>query len=250
MAYAPFDESPARTVYSTTSGSINTDALDPYRQGVELTRDKFYQMGPVKIHSGETNHLVRQNNVGEPTETLFPNQTNFLEIDIFDLLTYMQRDVSQSVLSTFIAFRASRTVEWSVMDGIIEPLSIRPMVTFTSLYSPIEPHQVRGNVEGGNYSIIIHSDRVLQVQRFNELHLGSDPHIDSVDVTNGAPVDIPYVPAYDRSVKPFDDSQIKSGLIVTSSMPSDIRNYLLQMDPDSDNYVPDGYISSTTGWDY
>lgn len=249
MPFLPFNESPAPIARSRSSGSINTSQLDPYRQGVELTEDKFYQLGPVKIHSGETNHLVRQNSVGEPSESLFPNQTNFLEIDVFDVLTYMQRDVSNDVLSTFIAFRASRTVEWSVLDGIIEPLTVRPLVTHTSLYSPIEPHIVRGNLEGANFSLVINSDRVVQVQRFNEIHVGGDPLIDTVDAINGFPINIPFIPAYNRSIKPFDDSQIKSGIILTSSMTSDIQNYLLGMDPNSDSYVPDGYISSTTGWD-
>lgn len=249
MSFSPFDESPLAIRRSTTSGSMNTSAVDAFRQGVELTQDKFYQLGPVKIHSGEPQHMLRQNNVGEPTESLFPNQTNFLEIDVFDLLTFMQRDVSQTFLSTFIAFRASATVDWSIMDGIIEPLSVRPMVTFTSIYSPIEPHQVRGNVEGGNYSIIIHSDKIAPIQRFDEIRVGSDPLIDTVDAINGVPVNIPFFPAYNRTIKPFNDAQVKSGIILSSSFDSDIRRYVQEMSPETESYVPDGYFASTTGWD-
>lgn len=53
----PFNESSVTTM--RLSSIVNFDAMDTsgfdaYRQGVELTQEKYYQMGSFKIHSGET----------------------------------------------------------------------------------------------------------------------------------------------------------------------------------------------------
>lgn len=250
MALLPFNETPAQPVRNNSSGSINTSEIDQYRQGVELTMNKFFQSGPVKIHSGEENHILRQNSVGEMRESLFQETTFFQEVDVFDPTTFLQRQVSNNSLSDVLAFRASTTTNGITFDGVIEPLTIRQQITFMSAYSPIEPHLVRGNVEGGNFNLLSNSDKVVIVQKFSGVTFGTNPHVDRVDNVNSKPIDIPFAQKNIHLIKAFDDTQEKSGVILTGSMGTDLQGYLRLMSPDSENYVPDGFISSTSGWDY
>jgi hypothetical protein len=63
---AVFDEGPViiRTINRFTK-SIDTTAIDAFRQGVEITNTKFYDAGIVKIHAGEPGHVLTRTTVGE-----------------------------------------------------------------------------------------------------------------------------------------------------------------------------------------
>lgn len=62
-----FDDGPAIDVIeipTTMSGGIDTSAIDPWRQGVELTLAKHFDAGISKISAGEPNHILRPNSFG------------------------------------------------------------------------------------------------------------------------------------------------------------------------------------------
>ena len=51
------------TVYiNTIDLQMNTSVTDPYRQGVEITQQKYYDAGFVKIFAGEPGHVIRKVN--------------------------------------------------------------------------------------------------------------------------------------------------------------------------------------------
>jgi hypothetical protein len=249
MTTSPFNESPAPYITPTHSSSIETRATDPYRQGVELTMERHFHEGPVKIHAGEPGHQLRPNNVGEQPETLFPNARFFQEIDVFDPVLYLSGNIRSEILSGEVALRASTTTDGLSFDGTIEPFTIRSIVTFRSGVFAEEPHAFRGNVESANFNTFVHADRIVSVQRFNEVTYGLHPYDDKVNSVNELPVNELHVPIDTRLIRPFDDAQLKSGQYVTGSMPSEMQDYLKQMNPDTENYVPFGNVKSVTGFD-
>lgn len=248
MTTSPFNEAPFVAPVATVSSSIDTTAGDAYRQGVELTLDRYYQMGPVKIHAGEPRHELRPNTAGEPSDLVFQDTRFFEEIDVFDPVLYMTRNISINHLSYVVAFRAS-TVAKFAYDGIIEPFAIRTVVTFQSVNQNLEPHSIKGSVESANFNALVHADRVVSVQKFNEITLGSHPFEDNVDAIFDIPVNVGYFPMETRSVSPFNDTQLKSGQIVSDEMEDDLKARIREMSPETDNYIPFDSVNSTTGFD-
>lgn len=248
MSIAPFNESPEVIIKPVSSSSINTTETDPYRQGVELTQEKHYQAGPVKIHAGEPGHQLRPNTAGEPAAgTLFPDDMFFQEIDMFDPVLYMTNNVDFSFLSQKIAFRASTTTDGFNYDGIIEPLAIRTVVTFMSVNASLEPHSVHGSVESANFNPFIHADRIVDVQKFLEVTVGSFPFEDNTDSMNDMPLNVGYFPMETRRIFPFDDSQLKIGHFSLST-DDEMRQRVTEMNPGIDNYIPFDCVNPATGF--
>ena len=248
MAIQPFNESPTVIVKSVSSSSIDTREVDAFRQGVELTQEKHFQEGPVKIHAGEPGHQLRPNTAGEPAAgTLFPNDMFFQEIDIFDPVLYMENNVDFSFLSQKIAFRASTTTDGFNYDGVIEPFAIRTVVTFMSINASLEPHSIHGSVESANFNPFVHADRIVGVQKFAEVTVGSFPYEDNTDSMNDMPLNVGFFPMESRRTFPFDDSQLKNGNF-SSSTDDEMRQQIILMNPGSDNYVPFDSVNPVTGF--
>lgn len=251
MAFAPFKEGPTtvRRITTANSNSIDTRAIDPFRQGVELTRHIYHGMGLAKIHAGETDHQLRQNNVGEQPLAIYPNSTLFTETDVFDPVVFVRRDVNFDTLSPVLAFKAYSTAQEAVTDGVIEPLTIRDEIQFSSIDVPTIAHSTKGSLESGNYNSRVAADRIVTVQRFADKRSQFLPYEDNVDTFNGFPVSLGFFPNDPRVVVPFNDSHSDRGRHITSSFTGDIRGALLKMNPDTDNYVPFGYFAETAGYD-
>lgn len=251
MPTTPFYEGPltVRRITTANSNSLHTQELDPFRQGVELTLPQFYTMGIAKIHAGETNHQIKQNNVGQLPDAIYPNTTRFIETDVFDPVIYITRDVYLDTLSPVLAFKAYSTTEETLFDGVIEPFSIRDEIQFSSIDSPVLPHSVKANLEGGNFNSRVKSDRVVTVQKFSEKRARFFAYEDNVDTFNGFPVSLGFFPNDLRIVMPFDDTQLTLGRYVTGSMGRDVQAALFNMHPDSDNYVPFGSVREVAGFD-
>jgi len=60
--FVPYVETPTifRIISASMSNSINTSDIDAYRQGIEITEDKFFYIGSIaKIHVGEPHNLEK-----------------------------------------------------------------------------------------------------------------------------------------------------------------------------------------------
>lgn len=251
MSFTPFYEGPVTVVRVTrvNSNSIDTSQLDKFRQGVELTQNQFYVEGIAKIHAGEKNHQLKQNNVGQLPESIYPNSTLFTETDVFDPIVFVKRDVNFSALSPVLAFKAFSVSEITVMDGIIEPLTIRDEIQFSSIDVPLIPHSTKGNIEAGNFNPRVNSDRIVTVQKFSEKRARILAYEDNVDTFNGFPVSLGFFPNDERVIVPFNDTQLTKGRFVTGSFGSDIIAVMYRTNPNSDNYIPFGSVSETAGFD-
>jgi hypothetical protein len=251
MAFSPFSEGPTvvRRITTANSNSIGTADVDPFRQGVELTLPEHYTKGIAKIHAGEPGHQLKQNNAGEFPDAIYPNNTFFSETDVFDPVVFVRRDINFDTLSPILAFKAFSTTEVTIMDGVIEPLTIRDEVQFSSIDVPLIPHSTKGNLEGANFNPRVNADRVVTVQKFKEKRGRFFGYEDNVDTFNGFPVSLGFFPNDERRVLPFNDAQPSFGQFITGSFSSEMKAALYRMKPDSENYVPFGSVSETAGWD-
>lgn len=251
MPFPPFSEGPTTVKRITTvnSNSMDTTQVDPFRQGVELALPRHFVQGIAKIHAGEPGHQLKQNNAGEFPDAIYPNNTFFTETDVFDPVIFVKRDVDFNILSPILAFKAFSTTEVTIMDGVIEPFTIRDEVQFSSIDVPLIAHSTKGNLEGGNFNPRVNADRVVTVQAFLEKRGKFFGYEDNVDTFNGFPVSLGFFPNDDRRVQPFNDNQPGFGRYVTGSFSSDMKAAIYKMKPDSENYVPFGFVAETAGWD-
>lgn len=257
----PFDEDPPKrlhTAYVVNTGSLDTSAFDCYRQGVELSLDKYYHMSVgVKIHAGEpeNDHRLRQSTFGDDTPTEFTSLRYFRDVDYFDPIWYLTAQVDIDwwyyYVSSSITFPIlSPDVDESsnvVMNGIIEPLTIRSVVSFFSIEHPFESHGVYGELGDGSPDMTRTTSRVSSQYEFDTVN-EQPPYIDAYGYVNDVPV--PGYFSWDRSaVLPFDDQHDPPGLIIDSTN-SALRPEFEAMRPDTDGYVPSDCVSMACGFTY
>lgn len=87
----------------------------------------------------------------------------FTEIETFNPVSYVE---SGELLTYPIITKDSNQSENLILNGIIEPLTIRPIVSNYSINFPIEPHTVKGDFGNGNLNHRLASDSVTSVDYF------------------------------------------------------------------------------------
>lgn len=214
MTISPFSEGKNILDFRSkthVSNSIDTSALDPFRQGLELTLDKYFQLGFGKIWSGESNGELYVGNLGEFHPPLVPT-SNFEEIDKVSPSALVEGGYGSS---GFIIDDAVR-IGPDEFDGTIEPLTIRSIIAFASTDVPFSAHSVKGNIESGNDSPFAGDDRT--VSNFPVADFASKALFfeDNVDTMNGLPTNLGFFPSARASLLPFDDSQMKDGVLIPS----------------------------------
>ena len=160
-----FDEGPVITkkFVGINSSSIKTSDIDAFRQGVEITQDK-HTLGTYKIYAGTPGHIIKPVSYGVNNLDIISTD-KFVEIDYFNPIRYLQAQEPGSKITEVITFPIitsdTNQIENFILNGIIEPLSIRPVASFYSIEFPFESHAVRGSFMGGNSDVrVASSDQV------------------------------------------------------------------------------------------
>jgi hypothetical protein len=239
---AYFYEGPSRaqaTPAVVNSGS-NTSAIDGWRQGVELTRQKYYDAGTAKIWSGEPGHALYTGEFG--SNDIIRKTTTFADIGKFRTISLVL-DSADTVFPILIGDNTSP--EGAGSDGAIEPLTIRSVVSFYSTFAPFEPHAMRAAFMGGNEDQTKASDRVLSIDEFRPT-CGNIPYLDMVDMFEGRIPMNGFFSSDTTKMSPFVDSRYP----LSSSRDSDMLNALSALGGSTDNYVTSIEVSSTNGWTY
>ena len=207
-----FDEGPRIQKIKNTTGvntsSIDTSAIDAYRQGVELTHIKHFDAGTVKIHAGEPGHELRRNRFG--MDKNFRNGIAFEEIDYFNPATFLKsQDLLSPLLYNIITFPIITSdndqIENYIFDGVIEPLTIRARASFFSIDVPFEAHEVKGALMDGNTDQTWAADQQQTIYD-NITSRNNIPYLDMVDVMGGTPLN-GYFMFSKSTLKPFVDSR-------------------------------------------
>lgn len=137
---------------ATVSGSIGTEQVDPYRQGIELTADKHFFAGVVKIWSGYTDHIVPQHEFGQ--STLYVQSVPFIERRKFDAQDYISHSSQRTMFERLSVDNFAR-----MRDGAIEPFEIR---SGSFDFGAIPLRSVKGSIGGGNTNEFGETDVIKQ----------------------------------------------------------------------------------------
>lgn len=246
---------PPRTV-AINSSSIDTSAIDKYRQGVELTHIKHYDAGIVKIHAGEPGHRWADHRYGLGRG--FRSEINeFEETNTFDAVAFIkdQEDGNIPSFSYPIVSRDYDGADNYENDGIIEPLIIRAKASFFSIDTPFEAHDIRAMLMSGNPTQNVSSDYIVSIDyRINNPRYV--PFYDLIDMMGNIPTTAYFdqtlasFPAFEEKEMindyPRDAYNNASDDVLTAlqKMNSAIGTGSLRLD----NYVRYNQVAAPTGW--
>lgn len=248
-----FDEGPKVTVKvlsGSGTGSIDTSKIDAFRQGVELTQQKYFDAGMAKIHAGEPGHVLRKNTFGMD-KNFFPNP-QYQDLDLFDPVRFIQIQADYSYLTdnlfTFpIITGDSNQLESFNINGVIEPLAIRAPAAFSSTDMPHESHAIRGMIVGGNSDQSLASSQVVSIDYFRVS--SNIAYLDNVDMLGSMGVSTGYFKFEKLYNKPFEDARYPRNVDLLSRG-SSMDGALSIMSGSTENYISFKQRAQTAGWDY
>lgn len=290
IASVAFDEGPILNTNQVgiNSSSIETAQIDQFRQGVEITQEKYARVGLYKISAGTPGHIVRPLCYGV-NDVDISNSNSFAELDRFDPVVYIRLSGS-AVKSRMVSSEEDFLTRGILYNGTIEPLTIRTTESFLSVEAPFTMHAARGELMDGNSDLSTFScEQILTVDYVPKTLVavnGSTGRIagnisyenkawflDADNVSRKAPgsgsMFTPKVLQQNGSVKyfltdlsgtnrtlntvvPYDDTQIylRSLGITSASHGDDMVRVFAVMTGSTGNYVPPGKKSATTGFVY
>ena len=227
------------------TGSMDTSSIDPYRQGIELTRIKHFDAGSsVKIHAGEPGHILKKNFYG--ADKNFLKQNYYSDLDYFDPVEYIL--FQESVTYPIITHYTDETENYN-FNGVIEPLTIRAIAALFSIDVPFEAHSVKGMMMDGNHETTMATSRIQTVFTKKENHR-LPAWLDLVDMM-GTAKKIPTIAFFNDEktfLNPFNDASTKVQLSINLS--EAMNSAVLKMNPQTENYIAENEISATCGWTY
>ena len=287
-----FDEGPiphVATVGINTS-SINTLEIDPFRQGVEITQNK-YTLGLFKISAGTPGHVIKPVCIGVNENADITSENYYLEVDQYNPVTYLKL-LSAASRAKIISSEEDFLSKQAAYNGVLEPLSIRSVEGFLSTELPFQIHSCRGEFLAGNSDrATAANDEILTVDYVpkklvaingsrgyiegNIAYENKSPFYDRYGATPRAPAsgsltgsiykqlpqngsvkyfltDLSGSNIFSNVNFPFDDSQVylKSLGITVATHGSDMVQVFNTMTGSTGNYVPPGKKSATSGFVY
>ena len=236
---------PSSTQFVLT-GSMITSTFDPYRQGIELTRTKHFDMtaGP-KIHAGEPGHVLRKNSYG--ADRNFFDPVRYEDNTLFDPVNYIK---NQETYSFPIVTSDSFELENYNFNGVIEPLTIRAALSFSSIEFPFESHDTRGNLEDGNGNVYKANSRISNVYERNPRYR-IVPWLDMIDMIGEGQNKIPTIGYLndDKSyVTPFNDLSLKIQL--SQNLEGIMLSAVQALEGSTETYINDEFVTAPCGWTY
>jgi hypothetical protein len=161
-----FNEGPPVIINVTTfTESIDTSAVDAFRQGVEITNAKFYDAGVIKIHAGDPGHVLVKTTHGE--NAAYEHNATFNDHFDVEPKTYvaMQKQTTNHQAKSPALSVPNQTLPVGFLsnylsDGIIDPLAARSKKKQLSLDVDDDPNGVRGMLQSGNEALLTGSDVV------------------------------------------------------------------------------------------
>jgi hypothetical protein len=256
-----FDEGPLFTkkLKVINSSSISTKEIDAFRQGVEITQEKYAFGGAgAKIYAGTPGHIIRPNSYGVNNLDII-SEKSYIEIDYFNPIDYLKAQEPGTTLAKVITFPIitddCNQQENYILNGIIEPLTIRPVISFFSIEFPFESHAMRASFMGGNSDPRFFSgEQVLTVDYLD--FTNENYYLDAFGNTSGEggmPIQtIGYVSERYNHISPFDDNKIylRTFGITVETHGEDMVKVFEIMTGSTGNYVPPNKKSSTSGFVY
>jgi hypothetical protein len=177
----------------------------------------------------------------------------FEEIDRFDPVAYVQAQYVAYALGISLTWKTvlddADSLETSLLDGILEPFSIRVLPSFWSGGTPNDTHKVRGAFMDGNEDTTTASDFVQTVYVY-DVNVEQVPFTDKTLLVDGTIVMNGNFRS-DRAVKQaFIDARYVGNVSSSYNRSSVMTEALSLMSGSTENYVNYKERSATCGWEY
>lgn len=263
-----------------SSSMNNLSSSYPFVHGVEITKQSQYDAGLVKIWSGLPGHeslLTWYGEKGPSINTPFYDDESAYLTDAksittnnpkLPILLFPLQSIANGKTGTVryktkkpakISYRTDQDIESVIMDGVIEPLSVRLQPSFYSSDVPIDPHSIRGSFGQGNSDVNGASDQVLTVDYFDSAAKHSRfireqlPFIDLETSVSESLRNVPGLSSVIFSVpsKPYTDARYVRNTVDSQDDGDSVLTAALSlMTGSTENYIRFDRRSATCGWDY
>lgn len=249
------DSGNPRPILSLNIDYYASSSVDIYRQGVEISDQKKWTNGIAKITAGTPGHLYDGYRYGI-SEISIIDPDKFYEIEVFDPIKFVETGGDPDLFIYPIITSDSNQLENYVLNGIIEPFPIRPVISNFSINFPFEPHSFRGDFNNGNLNHRFATDEVLSVDYYEPTKQNVQMFLDAVDyVTLGSGSNAggnfaEYLLLDENNVTYFEDVVPPRGYINSASYPDDLLNVIYSMPPGGTTYVTNKQRSATCGFVY
>lgn len=249
MKYTPFDDSQSftRPPQPTESG-YDTSGWDPYRQGVEISSNKFRFLGTQpKVWSGETSGFVDLVTYGQEPGSIDGNalglESKFEDLPRFDPVSYISMGVAYPLPITFNEGASQEN------EASIEPLTIpfkKP-----SNEGRYHAHDVRGDLEDGNLEgLTVRSANVIT--QFIDLKPASSTRFfldEGAGIWGSLPREA-YIADVEVTPTPFDDTVLDTVDRALQTDNETIANFSHEGALKGNSFLPYATKSATAGYSY
>lgn len=250
-----------RKILASTNDYFSSSSLDSYRNGVEITQEKHWTSGLVKISAGTPGHLYHSTLFGIPITSIISKDI-FFEIDTFNPISYIDSGGDPTLFTYPIITSDVNQIENTILNGIIEPFPIRPIISNFSINFPFEPQGTRGSLQSGNENERFSTDRVVNLDVFHPNSQNKTWYLDatfqaqintgsaSVGSLGSFGESLGYSNLNENFILPFIDFVPPRGIPVTSSYGNDLIEVVKLMPPGGTTYIENDKKSFTCGFVY
>lgn len=169
----------SRKILSPEVDYFSSSSLDAYKNGVEITKNSHWTAGLVKVTAGTPGHL-RDNTFFGVNDLDIISENTYYEIDVFDPVSFLVR--GRKAFTYPIVTSDVNQLENTILNGIIEPFPIRPVISNFSINFPFEPQGTRGQFGIGNINWRGSTDSVVSIDEFLPQKENKTFFLDAADV--------------------------------------------------------------------
>ena len=265
---------------------IDTSIIDFARQGVEITQQKYFDAGLVKIWSGEQNSISLKLDYGEET-TRYDNVV-FVDRSYSDAIQMLKSDFSnvrEKIVDDDVFVEADQIIDFEnenivisslskvslgppvhittfpilydsvdyvavreiTFDGVLEPLSIRARAIYLTSDALGDIHSCNGSVGTGNIDSEKKSDTLVSIDKLISTFVPFDDA--KVQRQRSIMKTVGYF-TNDDTIKPFVDDRLLLNFGTDNSLETDMIEAVSLMTGSTENYINPGEYSMSTGFTY
>lgn len=234
------DSSGNNRIYLSPDAILFTSSsVDAFRNGIEITSDKIWAAGSVKIMSDHPGHMWDNISFGFTPEHNFVNSRSFVETNDIVGQSYLVGNLSYPI----------PVDEGQDVNGVIEVFPIREIIYGTSIEFPFYSRGIKGSLDSGNEDQFKRNNQISDIIEISEVTI-NDNSISfndsvwqmSISGNYVGPINGYFNSSY-NTLMPFDDSQRR----IHVNGPSEF-DWLLK---DKGNCLLSDYeISATAGFVY
>ncbi len=236
--------------------SVNGDNMDPLRQGVSIrTKRQLYSGMMPKFfpdYQRTPNGEQESTNYGQPTT--FNPTLPYVDMQKFNPVTFVSgsdNPIMYPLVSNVSLLNPNQ------MDGVIEPLTIRKVVSMMSTDGSQDRHRIRGSIQAGDVDARNKSSQLVQVYDYRE-PLVTVPFIDAPlymgDATDGSVILPGIISDAEAILRPFRDASHEERVLDdVPAIDEDglmLAALLLMTGSSSQSMLGENQISATAGFIY